>query len=86
MQTLLERMEAQLVRWGTRIDQLAARSLSSFDALIHIDELKALRAIAQSKFDELRAAPEIERTELQVEAESAFNELGAALRDPVPPR
>lgn len=83
-------MEAQLVLWGQKIDDLAAQThragaQARFDAHMYIDELKALHAIAQSKFDELRAAADTERARIERELKRACNELEAALKRPKPP-
>jgi hypothetical protein len=56
----LERMDAQLGRWGVKIDELVARAegASAQAAIGHrelIDELKASRAAAHVRLDEFRA-------------------------------
>lgn len=84
-----KKMEGQLRLWGLRIDKIAARTQTpgvqaGFEAHMHIDELKALHAIAQSKYDEFGAAGYPERARLETEMKSAWNELGAAFGIPKP--
>ena len=90
METATAKMEAQLKLWGLKIDALAAKTQKAgvrvgFDALIYVDELKALRAIAQARFDEFRAAGDAERERLEAEMRSAWSELDAAFKNPKPP-
>jgi hypothetical protein len=73
-----------------RIDRLSAGSRrlggrASLDALHYVDNLKALHAIAQTKFEALRAAAQADRSRLEAETEAAFRELDAAFRTPMPP-
>ena len=89
MDATVERIEAQLKRWSLKIDILEARIQkigvpAGYDAITHLDELKALHAIAQSKFDALRAAGEKERARLRAEMKIAWNELHAAFKSPLP--
>ncbi len=83
-----ERMDAQLERWSMRIDQLAAKSQTTgvqpgFEALIHVDELKALHAIAKAKLKECRAANGgTSRVQLEVEMMVAWEDLRAAFEKP----
>jgi hypothetical protein len=86
----METMEAQLKLWGLKIDRLAAKTQAigvqaRFESLMYVDELKALRAIAQSKLDESRAAGGAEQARLKVELKSAWDELSAAFQNPKPP-
>lgn len=86
MEMAIEKMEAQLHNWGSRIDQLSAKTLTpgartSFDTLVYIDELKALHAIARSKLDEVKASSSTENILLETEAMSAWNDLRAAVND-----
>lgn len=90
MKAAVEAMEAQLKLWGLKIDNLAAKTQAvgvqaGFDALMYVDELKALRAIAQSKLDEFKAAGGTRQSRLKVELKSAWGELDAAFRNPKPP-
>lgn len=89
MEASVQKMEAQLNLWSLKIDSLAAKThmagaRSGFDALMYVDELKALHAIAQAKFEEYRAAGEAERAHLQVTLKSAWDELDAAFKTPMP--
>lgn len=90
MDATMQKMEAQLKRWNARIDNLATRTQlagvgAGFDALLYIDELKALHAIAQAKFDAFGAAKDAVRPRLQIELDQAWRELECAFRDPRPP-
>ena len=89
MDPTMEKMEAQLKRWSLRIDQLAAKTEAAgaqkgFDALIYVDELKALYAIVHSKFDDLRAGEDAREVRLRAELESAWDDLDAAFKKPTP--
>jgi len=89
MEAAVEKMEAQLKRWSLKIDHLEAKTQmagvqASFDALMYIDELKALHAIAQSRLDEFRTAGDPERARLRAEMKSAWNELDTAFKNPKP--
>jgi hypothetical protein len=91
MEAAVEKMEAQLKLWDMKIDKLAAKTLkvgaqASFEELMYIDELKALRAIALSRYDEFRvaAAGDTRRAHLKAEMKSAWNELDAAFKNPKP--
>ena len=83
------KMETQLKLWSSKIDRLAAKTQrvgfqARFDTLLYIDELKALRVIAQSKFDEFRAAEGKEQKRLKAGLKSAWNDLDAAFKKPMP--
>jgi hypothetical protein len=89
LETSVQKMEAQLKLWRSKIDGLAAEThmagaRSGFDALMYVDELKALHAIAQERFDEYKSAGEAERAHLQGTLKSAWGELDAALATPNP--
>jgi len=82
-------MEAQLKRWGLKIDRLAAKAeivgiKTGFDTLMHIDELKALHAIAEAKFLEFKVAGDASRARLETEVTHAGNDLEAAINRPMP--
>ena len=90
MEAAVDKMEAQLKLCSLKIDALAARTHKAgvrvgFEALLYVDELKALRAIAQAKFDEFRAAGGADRKRHEAEIRSAWNELDAAFKNPKPP-
>ena len=87
MDSTIEKMESQLKRWRLKIDQLATKTQlaggqAGFDALMHVDELKALHAIAQSKVDEFRTRPAEERARLKAELKRAYGDLDAAFMGP----
>jgi hypothetical protein len=89
MDEAVEKMEAQLKLWRLKIDDLAAKtemagSQARFDALIYVDELKALHAIAQLKLDEFRAAGDTERKRLKAGMKKAWRELEAAFKNSNP--
>jgi hypothetical protein len=80
-------LERQLASWSSWIDDLAAKTLKAdartkFDAVIHVDELKALLAIAQTAFVAHGSAGLTEQAHLQTELEDACRELEAAIRTP----
>ncbi len=81
-------MEVQLERWSVRIDQLAAKCQAvgvqpGFEALNHLDELKALHAIAKAKLEELMAARRGPgQIQLEVEMMVAWEDLRAAVEKP----
>jgi hypothetical protein len=74
---------AQLAIWGQKINELSeqaqrAGARTRFEDLLFIDELKALHAIAQTKFDEFGAATDPQRAGLEIEVQSAWVDLAAA--------
>ena len=90
MNGAVEAMEAQLKLWSSKIDTLAAKTQAvgvqaGFDALMYVDELKALRAIAQSKLDEFKAAGGMKEARLEAEMKSAWDRLDAVFKNPKPP-
>jgi hypothetical protein len=89
MEQVAETMEAQLKRWGLKIDRLAAKTeivgvQTGFDTLMHIDELKALHAIAEAKLLEFKVAVDTSRARLETEMTDAGNDLEAAFKKPMP--
>jgi hypothetical protein len=89
MEPTLEKMEAQLRRWSLKIDHLAAKTQvpgvqAGFDALIYVDELKALHAIALAKFNEFKTGEATRRSRLQEEMKSAWDDLDAAFKRQMP--
>lgn len=89
MEPAMEKMEAQLKRWSLRIDHLANRTQmagvhAGFDALIYVDELKALHAIALAKFDAFKAGEDTRRERLKAEMKCAWDDLDAAFKRPMP--
>ncbi len=88
MPAAIAKIRTQLEFWSLRIDHLAARTQMShgepsFDALVHIDELKALLAIAQAKVDALVAGAGRERPDLEGELKCVMNDLAGAIKDPL---
>jgi hypothetical protein len=87
-----KKLEAQLRLWKLRIDGLANRpqmtnARAGFEAHMYIDELKALHAIAQSEFDELRAATNKTEPRLEARMKIAWDDLATALgNNPKPSR
>lgn len=86
MKTNIPKMEVQLAQWRLKIDLLAGTvhgigTPREYDALVYIDELKALHAIARSALNEFRAATGADRQRLQPALMSAWGELKAALED-----
>lgn len=78
------RMRAQLMRWRKSIDLMEEKAHApgrpvGFETLLHIDELKALHAVAQSRLDELAASVAMDRAPLELETKTAFSQLSAAL-------
>lgn len=76
-------VEAQLERWSAQIDRLASKAerpgvVIPFDYILYIDELKALRAIAQAAFDAFLRASDADRPRLEAEWKIAWSELGAS--------
>jgi hypothetical protein len=83
------KLEAQLGLWRLKIDDLVAKTQltavpATFDALMYIDELKALHAIAQSRFDEFRAARAPERARLKSKLKRAWKDLDVAFKHSKP--
>jgi hypothetical protein len=89
MEQVAKTMEAQLKRWGLKIDRLAAKTeivgvKTGFDTLMHIDELKALHAIAEAKLLEFKLAGDASRARLETEMTNAGEDLEAAINRPMP--
>jgi hypothetical protein len=79
-------MEAQLTKWRLRIARLAGAvhgvgNRKDFDALVYIDELKLLHAIARWKLDEFKAAGGEERSVLKAGLNGAWSDLELALEN-----
>lgn len=84
MERAVKEMEARLKHWRLKIDHLETKTQvagvqASFEALMYIDELKALHALAQSKLDEFRAAAatDTKRARLKTEMRRALKEIEA---------
>lgn len=81
----VDRMEAQLARWSARIDRLAtptesAGAATSIDRLQRLDELRFLRALARTRFDEFRTSEEERRPSLKRGVEQAWDDLAVAMK------
>lgn len=81
--TSIQDKMAQLAIWGRKISELSekaqrAGARARFEDLLFIDELKAMHAIAQTKFDDLGSATGPQRAGLEVEVQSAWADLAAA--------
>jgi DNA repair exonuclease SbcCD ATPase subunit len=77
--------EAQLKRWGAKLDQLVAKAEKAgaemkIERRKRIDDLKAKYQAAQSKLAELKAASGEKWGVLKTGVESAWNELEAAFK------
>jgi hypothetical protein len=84
--TVLKMMEAQLTKWRLHIARLAGAvhgvgNENDFDALVYIDELKLLHAIARSKLHEFKAAGSAERSVLEAGLNVAWSDLELALEN-----
>ena len=89
MEPVAEKMETQLRLWGLKIDRLAAQTeipgvQAGFDTLMHIDELKALHAIAEATLLEFKGAGDGSRARLETEMTNAGKDLEAAFKKPMP--
>jgi hypothetical protein len=89
MEPTVEKMDVQLKRWSLMIDHLAAKTQAAgdragFEAIIYVDELKSLHAIALLKLDEFRAGEDTGRARLKAEMKNAWEDLDAAFKRPMP--
>ena len=80
------KLEAQLRGWRLKIARLAGAIhgvgvQKDFDALVYIDELKVLHAVARSKLEEFKAAGDAERQHLEAGLKSAWGDLEAAVEN-----
>jgi hypothetical protein len=87
MQEVAEKVRAQLEFWSSRIDHMAARTQMSqgepsFDALVQIDELKALLALAHAKLDAFTGSTGAEQPRRRRELNGAIDDLAVAIKDP----
>ena len=87
METTLEKREAQLKLWESQIHHLAIKTQVAgvepgFDAVMFVDELKALQAIARSNFAEFRVARDADRKRLKAEMKKSWKDLEVALQSP----
>ena len=87
MEAAMKKMESQLELWGLKISEVAARTYrvgvpARHETLMGVDELKALHAIAQEKFDAFKAAKDQQRARLEAGLKIAWRELEAAFGSP----
>lgn len=85
MNAEIERMEAQLGVWDAKIREFAARAdkargQAQVDLCFHVDDLKAKRALAHAKLDELRAAGNDKQESLKAGLEAAWKDLEATFK------
>lgn len=88
MEEAIAAMEAQLKKWSVKINALVARTQMAgvhptFGALMYIDELKALHALAQLKLDEFLAEEDTDNTRARAELDDAWKDLVAAFSKPI---
>ena len=79
------KMEAQLSRWGAKLDGLVAKAEKAgtemkIDQRKRLDDLKAKYQIAQSKLGELKAAGNEKWATLKTGVENAWKDLEAAFK------
>ena len=83
------KMESQLEHWRLKIERLAdekqrAGSPGGYYTLMHIDEMKALHAVARTKLDEFKAGNDLNRARLMTGMMKSLDELGSALKKTKP--
>jgi hypothetical protein len=81
---MLSKREAQLQRWHLTITRLEGAvhgvgSQKDFEALVYLDELKLLHAIAQSKLEEYKSSDHPKRRQLRAGLNRAWSDLGVAI-------
>jgi hypothetical protein len=84
MEAAIPKMEKQLRSWRRTIDRLAAAvhgvgTGEQFDALLYIDELKALHAVARFRLEAFKVAGSVERALLAAGLKGAWDEMDAAV-------
>jgi len=80
----LQKMAAQLERWGARVEVVAAHAQKAgLHASIYehqrVDEVKALYVIARTRFDEYSAADEAGRRSLEGSLRDAWTDMAGAI-------
>lgn len=83
------KMESQLENWRLKIERLADEKQRvgapvGFYTLMHIDELKALHAIALTKLDEFKAGNDLKRARLMTGVTKSLGDLELAFKNPKP--
>ena len=79
------KMEAQLGRWGVKLDRLIAKAEATgtgvkIDYRRGVEDLKAKYKVAQSKLDESKAAGSAKWGILKTGLEAAWNDLETAFK------
>jgi hypothetical protein len=79
------KMEAQLRNWGVKLDKVMARAEAAgtgvkIEYRKGVDDLKAKYKVAQSKFDECKAAGSAKWGIFKTGLEAAWNDLESAFR------
>ena len=79
------RMEAQLRNWGVKLDKVMARAEAAgtgvkLDYRKGVDDLKAKYKVAQSKFDECKAAGSAKWGIFKTGLEAAWSDLETAFK------
>ena len=82
----IEKMQAQLVEWGAKIDELAtsaekAGAEAKADTKKRLSDLKEKRAAAQAKLDELKAAGSDKWASFKVGMETTWKDLESAFKE-----
>ena len=80
----IDKMEAQLREWGTKIDELKAKAdkaeaSAKIEYMKQLDSLKAKRDAARTKLGEIRAAGEDAWESMKSGVEGAWSELKSAI-------
>lgn len=86
VQKNIERMEAQLVEWGAKIDELAvstekAGSKAKADYRRLLQDARAKRRAAKSKLDELKGAGGDKWETFKVSLEAAWSDFEVAFKE-----
>jgi hypothetical protein len=81
----IEKMEAQLLQWDARLDELVAkaelvRAEAKSDHLKHVEALKTKQRLAKAKLEELKAASNEKWEILKTGLENAWDELEDAIK------
>jgi TolA-binding protein len=82
----IAKMEAQLVEWGRKIDELAAKTEKTTaeakaDQRKRLQELKAKRRAAQERLDELKSAGGEKWETFKVGIEAAWKDVEVAFKE-----
>jgi len=85
VETNAGKMETQLRNWGVKLDKVMAKAEAAgtgakIDYRKGVDDLKAKYKVAQSKFDECRAAGSAKWGIFKTGLETAWNDLESAFK------